>query len=142
MKNCLAWLKLSVICMVLMAFAPSCSGVLGLGNQAVKNVTPSEAFNLIEKNQDNPGFVIVDVRMPDEYAEGHIGNAVNIDYNSEGFQNEIGNLSRSGEYLIYCRAGSRSKSAVKVMEGLGFAKIYHLSTGILSWVDAGYQVVK
>ena len=51
--------------------------------QIIKNITPKEAYALILKNKDNQSFVILDVRTPSEFANGHIENAVNLDYYSE-----------------------------------------------------------
>ena len=54
--------------------------------QIIESITPQEAFTLIQNNQDNPDFVIIDVRTPGEFAEGHIENASNLDFYSETFR--------------------------------------------------------
>ncbi len=58
----------------------------------IEDITPQEAFTLIQNNQNNPDFVIIDVRTPQELAEGHIENVINIVYYSETFRDEINNL--------------------------------------------------
>ena len=50
----------------------------------IKDVTAQEAFTLVLENRDNPDFVILDVRTPEEFAAGHIARAINIDFNSPG----------------------------------------------------------
>jgi hypothetical protein len=64
--------------------------------QVVKDVTAAEANDLILLNSNNPDFKIIDVRTADEYATGHLVNAINIDYYLENFKTEIGKLDRRG----------------------------------------------
>ena len=83
---------------------------------------------LVEK-----GYIIIDVRTPEEYAEGHIQGALNINVKSEAFVTEIENLSKSDTLLVYCRSGRRSLYASQVMVSFGFQKIYDLEGGFLNW---------
>ena len=83
---------------------------------------------LVEK-----GYIIIDVRTPEEYAEGHIQGALNINVKSESFVTEIENLSKSDTLLVYCRSGRRSLYAAQVMVSFGFQKIYDLEGGFLNW---------
>ena len=69
--------------------------------QTIEKITPSEAFNLIQENQGNPDFVIIDVQTPEDFANCHIYNAVSIDINSETFQNELDKLDKNKTYLLY-----------------------------------------
>ena len=79
------------------------------------------------------GYTIIDVRTPEEYAEGHIQGALNINVKSEAFVTEIENLSKSDTLLVYCRSGRRSLYAAQVMVSFGFQKIYDLEGGFLNW---------
>lgn len=79
------------------------------------------------------GYTIIDVRTPEEYAEGHIQGALNINVKSETFVTEIENLSKSDTLLVYCRSGRRSLYAAQVMVSFGFQKIYDLEGGFLNW---------
>jgi len=119
-----------------------CAGESEAPTQTIKDVTAEEAFNLIQENESNPNFIIVDVRTPQEFAEGHIENAINIDFRSDAFNGEIGNLDRTTKYLLYCRSGNRSRGALSVMTELGFKEVYHLSAGIIGWAEAEYPVTK
>ena len=83
---------------------------------------------LVEK-----GYTIIDVRTPEEYAEGHIQGALNINVKSEAFVTEIENLSKSDTLLVYCRSGRRSLYAAQVMVSFCFQKIYDLEGGFLNW---------
>ncbi|MFC2005053.1 rhodanese-like domain-containing protein [Chloroflexota bacterium] len=110
--------------------------------QRIEDVTAQEAFTLIQDNQNNPDFVIIDVRTPEEYAKGHIENAVNIDYSSENFQDEIDKLDRSKTYLIHCQSGRRSAGALNIMKELNFTTIYHIYGGMLEWTSEELPTVE
>lgn len=66
---------------------------------------------------------VIDVRTAEEYAEGHLQNALNIDVQSAAFTEEISKLDTSGTYVVYCRSGNRSKAAIETMKSLGFTKL-------------------
>ncbi len=108
----------------------------------IEDITPQEAFILIQNNQNNPDFVIIDVRTPAEFAEEHIENATNIDFYSEAFQDMLNKLDKNKTYLIYCRSGARSGTALDIMAELNFREVYNISDGIVSWQSEGLPIVK
>ena len=139
-----------VIVLVLLAFG-LLSGMAGCtrhtassvpDSENLKAVTPKEAFELIQRNKSNPNFVILDIRTPEEYAEGHIEGAVNMDYYHPGFQVELNKLDKTKMYLIYCRTGSRSGQAFEFMKEQRFTEVYHMEDGIVSWRRENLPVVK
>jgi thioredoxin 1 len=77
--------------------------------------------------------VILDVRTPAEYADGYIGNALNVDYYKPNFKEEIKKLDKEKTYFVYCQAGGRSKSAYEVMKKEGFVNVFELNGGITEW---------
>jgi rhodanese-related sulfurtransferase len=87
------------------------------------------------------GVITLDVRTPSEFNEGHIEGALLVDFQSGNFENEIASLDKSKTYAIYCRSGSRSGQAVKVMSEAGFTNIYNLNGGVIDWADAGMTLV-
>ncbi|MGA2108887.1 MAG: rhodanese-like domain-containing protein [Syntrophorhabdales bacterium] len=105
-------------------------------------VQPREAFALIQKNKDNPQFVVLDVRTPDEFGSGHIDGAINIDYNTGGFKTLVSELDKTRTYLVYCRTGRRSGGATKVMKDLGFVSIVRMKGDIRGWQSEGLPLVK
>lgn len=107
-----------------------------------RNITPAEALALIQDNQNNPDFLIVDVRTPAEYNDGHIENAMNINYYSDSFRDEVNQLDKNKIILIYCRSGARSESALEIMKELDFKTVYNMLEGINGWIAAGYPVVE
>ncbi len=108
----------------------------------IKDISSQDAFTLIQDNRSNPNFVIIDVRTPAEFADGHLSGAINVDINSGKFDAEIGKLVRNKRYLVYCHSGARSRSAMNVMQQLGFREVYNLSAGISQWLDAGLPTEK
>jgi len=110
--------------------------------QIIKDITVAEANELIEENKDNPDFRIIDVRTPEEYAEGHVANSVLIDINGDDFEAKIAELHKNGKYLVYCRSGNRSGKAVDIMAELGFKEVYNMLGGIGDWTSAGLPTVK
>lgn len=105
--------------------------------QEYNDVTVAEAKALIE---ERPGMVILDVRNPSEFDDGHIEDAINIpvDY----LAGRLDELSKDNELLVYCRTGNRSARAVGILDDNGFTKIFHMDAGITGWIDAGYPVAE
>ena len=103
------------------------------GTATIEDITPQEAFTLIEKNQDDPDFAIIDVRTPAEFDEEHIENAINIDFYSELFRDTLNILDKNKTYLVYCRMGGRSRSALDIMRELDFKEAYNVLGGINQW---------
>lgn len=81
--------------------------------------------------------VILDVRTEDEWNDGYIPNAVNIDiYKGQGFIYEVDQLDKSKNYYVYCKAGGRSEQACNIMNQLGFENTYNLLGGMMQWRGA------
>jgi len=108
----------------------------------IEDITPQEAFTLIQSNQNNPDFVIIDVRTLREFAEEHIENATNIDFYSETFRDMLNALDKNKTYLIYCAVGGRSGSALDIMAELNFREVYNMLGGINQWKAEGLPTVK
>ncbi|MFC1974337.1 rhodanese-like domain-containing protein [Chloroflexota bacterium] len=110
--------------------------------QIIQDITPQEAFTLIKENTDNSDFIIIDVRTPNEFTDGHIKDAINMDFMSDEFRDNIGKLDRDRTYLIYCRTANRSRGAVDIMEELRFQSLYHMLGGITQWENDGLPVIQ
>ena len=110
--------------------------------QIIKDVTPQEAYSLIQENKTNPNFVILDVRTPREFAGGHIEGAINLDYNAPTFKDDLNGLDKTKMYLVYCRTARRSRGALDMMSKLEFQKVYHLLGGIVAWTSEGLPTTK
>ncbi len=101
--------------------------------QIIENITPEEAYILIQENKDNPNFVILDVRTSEEFLGEYIENAVNLDYYSDTFRNDLDKLDKNKTYLIYCRSGRRSGNALNITKELDFREAYNMLDGIIKW---------
>jgi phage shock protein E len=104
------------------------------------NATPEEARGWLSYNSIQ--FHLLDVRTPDEFAAGHIGGAINIDYESADFGQNIDKLDKNAYYIVYCRTGARSSAASAIMLKDGFIHIVNMTGGITEWMTKGFEVVK
>lgn len=95
-----------------------------------------------EKKLTKKNVVLVDVRTPEEVADGHLDSALNINFLSENFAGEIEALNKKNTYLIYCRTGKKSRSAADLLEKAGFKRVHMLDGGITAWKDAGKPIEK
>lgn len=86
--------------------------------------------------------VLIDVRQPDEYAEGHLRGAQLLNVlETATFQAGIAALDKSKHYYIYCRSGRRSHNAATQMKAIGL-QVTDLKGGITAWQSAGKPIVK
>lgn len=108
---------------------------------SVKNLTPDEAAALIQTHAGDADFVILDVRNPEEFATGHLQNAVNVCYLCPDFADSIAALDKSRTYLVYCGTEHRSPLAAADMISAGFTHVYNLSGGLVTWRSQGHAVV-
>ena len=67
--------------------------------------------------------IVIDVRTPSEYSEGHLDGAVNIDIENPNFATILSQLPTDGDYVVYCRSGNRSAKAVEQMKAAGFTYV-------------------
>ncbi len=107
--------------------------------QPVKKLDPQ---NFDKKLKESKEAVLIDVRTPNEYAQSHLANALSIDIYANDFKSRVSKLDKTKPVFVYCKAGSRSGSAVDIMEDLGFKEIYDLKGGIISWQQANKPIVK
>lgn len=95
------------------------------------NLTQEDWVSQFEADEN---AVILDVRSEDEFNEGFIANAINIDiHRGQDFVTEIEALDKNKKYYVYCRSGMRSAKACEIMNQLGFENTYNLNGGILEW---------
>ena len=106
----------------------SCTASGGSAN-SYRQISMDEAVKMM-KNEKN--YIILDVRRPDEFAEGHIPNAINVANESIGTA-EIPELPNKKQLImVYCRSGRRSKEAAEKLVNLGYTNIVEFG-GILDW---------
>jgi rhodanese-related sulfurtransferase len=78
--------------------------------------------------------IILDVRTPEEFSEGYIANATNLNiYDANTFMSKIQSYNKENSYYLYCKSGARSAQACQIMSQLGFNNVYNLLGGITNW---------
>lgn len=76
---------------------------------------------------------IIDVRTPGEFSQGHIQNALNINWNGNDFESETAKIDKSKPIYVYCLSGGRSAAAASFLRNNGFSEVYELIGGLMSW---------
>ncbi|MEH6704271.1 MAG: rhodanese-like domain-containing protein [Galbibacter orientalis] len=94
------------------------------------------------KEVASEGFVLIDVRTPEEYAQGFIDGAINMDMKNESFVSNIQQIDKNKKVYLYCKAGGRSAKASKVLDSLGYKNIINLEGGFDAWKEAGNVFVE
>ncbi len=103
------------------------------------NLSP-EAFADALKNQ--PGAVVLDVRTPAEFAQGHIKGAQNADIMSANFAHRVTALDKDKQYFVVCRSGARSSRACEYLVNHGFQPPVNLSGGMMAWESSRRPVTR
>ncbi len=111
------------------AAAPTVAGT------TLRDLTVSEARELLSARAKEASFIVLDVRTPGEFAGGHLPGAINIDALSKDFENRLGTLDRAKSYLVYCRSGNRSRRAIADMTRMGFSSLFHMPSGMQGWTE-------
>ena len=104
--------------------------------QEIKVLTPVEFHDAMAQNKD---VQVVDARTLQEFEEGHLQNALNIDVLETDFSKEAEKLDMEKPVYVYCRSGKRSAKAALILKDLGFKEIYDMQGGYLLWESEGFQ---
>lgn len=119
-------LKIFSITFIMAAFMVACN--------TSSNVLDVAQF---EQKLSTPDVVLIDVRTPQEFNEGHIAGAVNMDFYGDNFESEINSIDKSKTVLVYCKSGNRSGKAASIMAKQNFKNVFDLSGGITNWIASG-----
>ncbi|MEO5775964.1 MAG: rhodanese-like domain-containing protein [Flavobacterium sp.] len=120
------------ISLVLLSFLfISCHG------QTSKAIHTIDAKSYAEKLKTNKNPQLLDVRTPEEYSSGHIGDAKNVNWNDDNFVTDASKYDKSKPIFVYCKLGGRSEKAADKLAELGFKEIYNLDGGIMKWNAQG-----
>jgi rhodanese-related sulfurtransferase len=135
-----------VLSSVLLISTYSCSGSSNPNATTQEVIQQEEVIVDVTVNQFKDLIAtegtLLDVRTPEEWAEGIIPNAEKINYHGGDFESQIEKLDKTKPVFIYCRSGRRSANAANVLKGKGFVKIYNLNGGILDWINSGNETIK
>ena len=110
-----------------------------LANVFGKATSTTEAVEVSEaQRRQQAGALIVDVREPEEWREGHVAGARHIPLGS--LTARLAELPRDQEILTMCRSGNRSGRAQSLLQGQGFSAVRNVTGGIIAWERAGLPV--
>lgn len=113
---------------------------------AVTHLDAAAAARALDAAAKNPSpaqaITVLDVRTPEEFAQGHIKGALNLDSAAPTFQKSLQALDPSKNYLVHCAAGGRSTRALSSLQRLGFSSVIHLDGGLNDWKKAGLPLTQ
>ena len=102
------------------------------------NLSAVEFKAMIEKGN----VILLDVRTINEFKQGHLQGAINIDWYQRTFETKVAELDKTKTILIYCRSGNRTGKTKYFLIGMGFAKVYNLEHGVNDWARNKFQFVR
>ncbi|HWU40170.1 MAG TPA: rhodanese-like domain-containing protein [Candidatus Acidoferrum sp.] len=130
-------MRRATVCLAILILPWMVAGSILAGTQLTQ-VSVDQAKEMIQKHGGTADFVVLDVRTPQEFAEGHLPSGVNLNLMTPDFGRRLAAMDRSKTYLVYCRTGNRSAKAIQIMERLGFQSVNHMYEGIVGWQKKGF----
>ncbi|RMF96334.1 MAG: rhodanese-like domain-containing protein [Candidatus Schekmanbacteria bacterium] len=102
------------------------------------NITPLQLKSMLDEDET---LMLIDVRTRPEYEEGHIVGVKKL-IPLDKLESRIGELEefKNKKIVLYCRSGSRSSRAAKILLSHGFKKIYNLQGGIIAYKESGFKI--
>ena len=85
-------------------------------------------------------YILIDVRTQDEFDSGHINSAINLDFYSDTFKNDILSLPKNETIVLYCRTNNRSSKTATILQENGYRDILVIKGGITEWVKNGNDI--
>ncbi len=111
-------LMLAAFTVLLLGSVAACGADADTTGAAGRTVTPSEARNLIAD-----GATVIDVRTPEEFDQGHVRGALNLNIQDTVFFDQLEDLDVGDSFVVYCRSGSRAATAIEQMVERGFVEV-------------------
>ncbi|HEY0744220.1 MAG TPA: rhodanese-like domain-containing protein [Chryseosolibacter sp.] len=108
--------------------------------QSDTGVLSAEAFDDAILSTSNE--IILDVRTPEEFSEGHIPNAMLINLRDEDFKTQIRKIDKQLPIYVYCASGVRSDKAATILKDEGFKQVYVLENGLNDWRASNKEIVR
>jgi len=137
-------MKRFLLSLALVAALPLMASACGMGEKTqygYENAPVSHVHEHVMMGDASPiPFLVLDVRTPEEYAEGHIQGAKLIPV--KVLAKHLAEVPKDKQVYVYCHSGRRSANAAKLLAEHGFTRIENMQGGITAWKDAGFPVVK
>ena len=133
--------KLGFIALLFLVFVSCKTQNNKVENKEVKTEVATEEVISKVVSQDEfkqlisslPYYQLIDVRTPEEIAEGKIDGALEMNFYDSNFKEQLAQLDKEKPVLVYCRSGNRSGKAAKLMNEMGFKQVYDLIGGYSEW---------
>jgi len=133
--------KYLVLVLILLLWFLSLNSVsiVNVKAQSYTDIDVELAYNMINNNNQYPDLIVLDVRDPWEYDEGHLCNAILIPLGE--LATRISELEpyKDTEIIIYCLGGGRSQVGSQILVNYNFTKVYNMLGGISAWEAEGYE---
>lgn len=113
---------------------------MNIGYKGIANyyrISVSETFGIFQL--ENPDYIFIDVRNPEEWKKGIIPGALKI--NLENLEPKLKEFDKSLHYILVCHYGGRSSIAAKIMGDKGFPNVYNFQGGMMEWYGKKYPLV-
>ena len=108
---------------------------------AAAAVAPMSQEALLEHQSRHPDHLFVlDVRTPQEYAEGHVPGAVNVPHDQLAAR--LAEVPKDKDVVLYCKSGRRAGIAADVLAANGYMRLSHLEGDMPAWIEKGRPVEK
>jgi len=116
--------------------APATNDTSAVTTQPIRDLIAPQSYvqDYMDTDADH---ILIDVRTPEEFADGMIVGSVNIPL--QEIANRLDEIPRDKPVILYCRSGNRSAQAAQLLSNASFSEIYDLG-GIIQWTAAGYQL--
>ncbi|NJK95331.1 MAG: rhodanese-like domain-containing protein [Bacteroidales bacterium] len=102
-------------------------------NIHAQNITEVQSSKVNDMLKTDKGWVVLDVRTPQEFSQGHLPGALNIDIYQNNALEKISKLNKDAKYIVYCRTRNRSGVVSDFMIQKGFKTVYQMVDGIAGW---------
>ena len=134
-------LLLALIALLFSANAASACGLSEKTAAGYENAETTHAYQHWSQGDKSPiPFLFIDVRTPEEFAEGHIEGAKLIPV--QELESRLNEVPKDKQVYVYCHSGRRSAKAAGILSGAGFTNIENVLGGIVAWQKQGYPTVK
>lgn len=134
------YLLLSALLLSSCANAQSSKSDTTTAASANPSVATNIDVNTAQQTLQQSQVKLLDVRTAEEYAQGHIPGAQNIDFLGSNFAEEIKKLDPQQHYVVYCASGNRSQKATQQMNALGFTQVQNVLGGFQAWQSQNLPV--
>jgi rhodanese-related sulfurtransferase len=133
--------RLSVLCAMLLLTSLPAISTVSANHSYLLTVQQLRAGLAKAPSISQKGFLLVDVRSPEEHAGGYIpGTDFNIDFREIKSRHQELGAKKDDHIVVYCQSGHRSNIAAEALADLGYTRVYNVSGSMNAWQEAGYPV--